>query len=206
MNLIQIVMAANSVFNARNDSLNVMGGLAAIGKASEASIARVLTEGVAGGTDYRKVVQQVYASNGAYVGRPLGQKAAAGKYTGTMAQVLRTVRTEMRHARSVASLEADRSFAMNGTTVYITWHHGGGGANPRDGHQQLDGETITMGEYFVSPDTGNRAEAPVQFDDPADDINCTCYTTSKYSLGEELDQVAQKVQDDGFDAWLASNF
>lgn len=64
-----------------------------------------------------------------------------------------------------------------GLNKYI-WNHSGGGAHPREMHQDLDGQICDYNNPPVTNEQGER-------NNPGDEINCGCYATPVIEIGDE---------------------
>lgn len=78
-------------------------------------------------------------------------------------------RTEVHRASNFASLEGYKQAGVEEKE----WQHSAGGDQPRETHEEMDGQTVGIDDDFESP-TGDTAPYPGEFGDAADDANCQC--------------------------------
>lgn len=95
-----------------------------------------------------------------------------GETTGTPAEAIaRVAETDSVRIYNESKLET----AVNLGATEKTWHTMGD-EKVRDTHEVLDGVTAPIAGFFYTYD-GDRAEAPGQFADPQNNVNCRCWLT-----------------------------
>lgn len=91
---------------------------------------------------------------------------------GNLNNVDRIARTEAHRAREMGDLRALQHAESKGVIMQKMWVSALD-EHTRDTHQELDGQTVGVDEYFVSPE-GHEALAPGLFGVAEEDINCRC--------------------------------
>lgn len=87
------------------------------------------------------------------------------------------VRTESKRTRSTMHQQAYDEAMDAGVQLEKEWLHGGTANDPRDWHEEMDGQRVPANEMFETP-RGNIGEGPGLFDVAEEDIQCGCYTVT----------------------------
>lgn len=118
---------------------------------------------------------------------PVGETRFATLTRGPLLRAEAVVRTEVGRIYSLAQETRIQQFENAGIKTKKVWNHSAGSANPRPGHQDLDGVKIDSDDVFVNPVTNEELRFPRDPGAPASEtINCACYLTIETEKFGEL--------------------
>lgn len=91
-------------------------------------------------------------------------------------RALRIARTETAKIVSEGTLSAYGDAASDGVSFKVQWITARDGDIVRPTHQELEGETVDVGEDFEIESTGERGAGPGLFESASEVVNCRCAT------------------------------
>ena len=100
-------------------------------------------------------------------------------------KTLRIVKTEGHRIQQEATYNVQSQALANGAEIVKTWDSTLDGKT-RPTHQALDGQTVGVDDYFISP-SGHKALYPGGFGVASEDVNCRCVLLqrAKWALSDE---------------------
>lgn len=111
-------------------------------------------------------------------------------------------RTESKRTRSTMHQQAYDEAMYAGVQLEKEWLHGGTANNPRDWHEEMDGQRVPADEMFVT-EKGNEGEGPGLFGVAEEDIQCGCYTVTHVVGIEQTGEIFEP--NDNWQEWAKEN-
>lgn len=152
---------------AQGYSADLVGGLT---KEAQVKLNGVLRRAAIGGQSMTDIIKQVGVS--------LGNEAGPSLFSGITARAVAITRTEVGRMTSVATDARLQSWAQRVPDMQQEWRHSPQD-HPRLGHLAMNGQTVRVGEKFVTPG-GVELRYPRDPDAPASEtVSCACLVLPK---------------------------
>lgn len=142
------------------------------------SIKRQITQGLLKGESYGKMADRV-----------------AEILNRDITKAIRVVRTEAHRNQNQGHLHAVEEADKKGVKMKKIWYATLDNRT-RDSHRLMDGQTVNVGEDFVSMETGARGPAPGMLGEASEDINCRCI------MGEIVEDIEPAEKRITYKEWL----